>query len=96
MKKLLKNVGILLLCFVIIWCVYVTIDAIRLRTMKLGAKPLITLEEVEEDTKIFYKGLGYSVTYQIQKKQNYDVIWINILGVEFRLFDKFLVWTWTV
>ena len=96
MKKVLRIVEILLLCFVIIWCLYVTIDAIRLRTMKLGLKPLITLEEVKEDTKIYYKGLGYSITYQIQTKQNYDVVLINILGAEFRVFDKFLIWAWIV
>ena len=96
MKKVLKIIGIVLLSLVLIWCLYVTVEAIRLRTMKLGLKPLITLEEVKEDTKIYYKGLGYSITYQIQTKQNYDVVLINILGAEFRVFDKFLIWAWIV
>lgn len=96
MKRALRIIGILLLCFGIIWCLYVTIDAIRLRTMKLGLKPLITLEEVKENTKIYYKGLGYSITYQVQAKQDYDLVLVNILGAEFRLFDKFLIWAWIV
>lgn len=94
MKKVLKVLGIVVLCVVLIWCLYVTVEAIRLRTMKLGLEPLIALERVEDDTKLYYKGLGYSVTYQIHKKQNYDLILTSILGGEFRLFDKILIWVW--
>lgn len=94
MKKVLKIIGIVLLSLVLIWCLYVTVEAIRLRTMKLGLEPLIALERGEDDTKLYYKGLGYSVTYQIHKKQNYDLILTSILGGEFRLFDKILIWSW--
>ena len=94
MKKVLKVVGIVILCFILIWALYVTVEAIRLRTMKLGLEPLISLERVEDDTKLYYKGLGYSVTYQIHKEQNYDLILTRILGGEFRLFDKILIWAW--
>ena len=62
--------------------------------MKLGLEPLIALERVEEDTKLYYKGLGYSVTYQIHKKQNYDLMLVEIQGAEFRLFDRILIWAW--
>ena len=91
MKKVLKIVGILLLCFVLIWCLYVTVDAIRLRTMKLGLEPLITLEQVGEETKLHYTGLGYNVTYSIDKEQKYDMVNIRVYGGEFRLFDKILI-----
>ena len=94
MKKILKIIGIVLLCLILIWCLYVTVDAIRLRTMKLGLKPLITLESIEEDTKLYYKGLGYSVTYHVEKEQDYDLILIKINGAEFRLFDRILIWAW--
>lgn len=94
MEKVLKIIGIVILSVVLIWCLYVTVEAIRLRTMKLGLEPLIALERVEDDTKLYYKGLGYSVTYQINKEQNYDLILTSILGGEFRLFDKILIWAW--
>lgn len=94
MKKVLKIIGSTVLTLVLIWCIYVTIDCIRLRTMKLGLKPLITLDNIEEDTKIHYTGLGYSVSYNIDKTQDYDLILIDIYGAEFRLFDKILIWAW--
>lgn len=94
MKKVLKIIGISILCLILIWCIYVTVDAIRLRTMKLGLKPLITLGRVEEDTKLYYKGLGYSITYHVEKEQEYDLILVGINGAEFRLFDKILIWAW--
>ena len=94
MKKVLKIVGIVLACFILIWCLYVTIDAIRLRTIKYGARPLITLESIEEDTKLYYKGLGYSVTYQVETERDYDLVLIKVYSGEFRLFDKILIWSW--
>ena len=95
MNKVIKIFGIVLLSLVLIWCLYVTVEAIRLRTMKLGLKPLITLERVEEDTKLYYKGLGYSVTYQVETERDYDLVLIKVYGGEFRLFDKILIWSWS-
>jgi len=94
MKKVLKILGIVLISLIFIWCLYITVDAIRLRTMKLGLEPLITLERIEEDTKLYYKGLGYSVTYHVETEQDYDLILIAINGAEFKLFDRILIWTW--
>ena len=94
MKKVLKILGIVLLSIILILCLYVTVEAIRLRTMKLGLEPLISLERVEDDTKLYYKGIGYSITYQIHKNQNYDLMLVEIQGAEFRLFDKILIWAW--
>ena len=94
MEKVLKVLGIIVLCVVLIWCLYVIIDAIRLRTMKLGPRPLVTLESIEEETKIYYKGLGYSITYQVETEREYDMVKIRVYGAEFRLFDKILIWAW--
>lgn len=63
-------------------------------TNKLGLKPLITLERMEEDTKLYYKGLGYSITYHVETEQDYDLMLISINGAEFRLFDRILICTW--
>ena len=94
MKKVLKIMGIAVLSVILIWCLYVTIDAIRLRTMKLGPRPLVTLDSIEEETKIYYKGLGYSITYQVETERDYDMVNIRVYGAEFRLFDKILIWAW--
>lgn len=94
MKKVFKILGIVVLCVILIWCLYVTIDAIRLRTIKYGARPLITLESIDDDTKLYYKGLGYSVTYQVETERDYDLVLIKVYGAEFRLFDKILIWAW--
>ena len=79
MKKVLKIIGIVLLCLVLIWCIYVTIDGIRLRTMKLGLKPIITLEHSEENNRLNYTGLGYNVSYYIDKNQIIILLFINII-----------------
>ena len=95
MKKVIKIVGIVLACFILIWCLYVTVDCIRIRTIKYGPSPLVTLESIEEDTKLYYKGLGYSVTYQVETEREYDLVLIKVYGGEFRLFDKILIWSWS-
>lgn len=63
MKKMLKIIGIVLLSLVLIWCLYVTIEAIRLRTMKLGLKPLIALERDNKEEK-----REYIKTYNVIEK----------------------------
>ena len=89
-KKILIVVGIIVLIYVL----FVTVDCIRLKSMKHGFKPLITLEEEKTDTREYYTGLGYNITYYINKTKKYDMISVAIYGAEFRLFDKILIWAW--
>ena len=91
MKKVCIAIGILL----IIYILFVTVDCIRLRTMNLGLKPLITISLGETENGNIYKGLGYSVRYYIDVIQkSSDLITNRIYGAEFKLFDKILIWAW--
>lgn len=92
MKKTIFKIAVILL---MLYILFVTIDCIRLRTMKLGLKPLITIGLGETENGEIYKGLGYSITYyeNVTQKSS-DLVFIDIYGAEFRLFDKILIWAW--
>ena len=92
MKKIILRILMILL---IIYILFVTIDCIRLKTMKFGVKPLITISLGETENGNIYKGLGYSVRYYIDETQkSSDLILARIYGAECRLFDKILIWAW--
>ncbi len=70
MKKYAKIIGIILLCLIIIWIIFVTIDCIRLGDILNGTwkkEPFITIATREYQDEygygIEYIGLGYLVDY---------------------------------
>ena len=92
MKKIIIKIVVILL---ILYILLVTVDCIRLRTMKFGLKPLITISLGETENGNIYKGLGYSIRYYVNETQrSSDLILARIYGAEFRLFNKILIWAW--
>lgn len=89
-KKALTIVPVIALCF----AVFVAADCIRLNNSETGTKPFVTLEEREENDRLIYDGIGYSVEYYLSPKA--DDAAQSFYGAEFRLFDKIIVWAWVV
>ena len=107
MNKTLKIIGIIIVCIVLIWGIYVTVDCIRLRNGKgtkplitIGeeTKPLITIGEEKTEYRTTYKGLGYTIKYYVDIgniTENDGMTYIEQLGygAEFRVFN-ILIWAW--
>ncbi len=97
MKKY-RVIILILVCLIVLYITYVTIDCIRIRNSKTGTKPFITISEKNTENKITYNGLGYLVTYykdtNITIKENIILAEQLGYGAEFRLFSKILIWAW--
>jgi len=98
MKKY-KGIITALSIVLIIYIAFMVIDCIRLRYAVSYTKPLITINENITETRATYYGLGYTISYYVDRKItiNNDVIAIGgagAYGAEFRLFNKLLIWAW--
>lgn len=98
MKKY-KGIIIGVAIILAIYIVFVAIDCIRLRYALSYTKPFVTVSENVTENRATYYGLGYSVSYYIDRDTtiNNDVIAIGgtgAYGAEFRLFNKLLIWAW--
>lgn len=97
MKKY-RAIGLILICLIVLYISYVSIDCIRLRNSKIGTKPFITISEKNIGNRITYNGVGYLITYykDTNVSAGKDGVSIEQLGygVEFRLFNKILIWAW--
>lgn len=98
MKKY-KGIIIGLSIILVVYITFVVIDCIRLRHAVNYTKPLITISENIVENRVIYYGLGYSVSYYIDREIiiNNDVTLIGgtgNYGAEFRLFNKLLIWAW--
>lgn len=87
-----KNICIIIVCIVLLYVMFVTVDCIRLRNSPTDTRPIVTLKAVENENK--YIGLGYSVRYYVDKIEDSDGVLVLGYGAEFKLFDKILVWAW--
>ena len=102
MKKALRIFGIIILSILGIYILFVTEEAIRLKSD--GQYPLVILDGgyCEKTDKIQYtengyktncKGLGYSIKREyIPKEESSDIYYL--IKEEFWLFDKYLLWGW--
>lgn len=86
-KKALIVTGIILVVYIL----FVTADCIRLRNADTQAKPIITVSTAEEENRVKYNGLGYSVMYYKDSQEQSDS---DIYSAEARLFDSILLWAW--
>lgn len=87
MKKALIVTGIILAVYIL----FVTADCIRLGNADTQTKPIITVSTAEEENRVKYNGLGYSVMYYKDSQEQSDS---DIYGAEVRLFDSILLWAW--
>ncbi len=103
MKKSVKAVIVIIFALLVSYVGLVIIDCIRLQITKFDTKPLIVISEelecYDERTCEYYNkyvGVGYSITYfyytdETDAKKNID---LDANGVEFKLFDKIMIWAW--
>lgn len=91
MKKR-KRICIIIVCIVLLYVLFVTVDCVRLRSSPMDTKPFVTLKAVENENK--YIGLGYSVRYYVDRIEDSDGVLFLGYGAEFKLLDKILVWSW--
>jgi len=91
MKKPLKVTLIVIVSLIVIYAIFVGIDANRLRNKTEFTPPFFSkcIARVEKDVKEITtcNGLGYTVKYSYNDNENLN-------GAEFRLFNKILIWAW--
>ena len=102
MKKV-KVVCLIILIFLVIYGVYLGVELKRFSS-KLGCRPLITIGNIEtyveagsKKTKEKITGLGFTVEYEIKTtKKSDDLVMIDVLAGQFKLFDKVILMTYVV
>lgn len=102
MKKMIKIISITVLIILFIFTIFILEESIRLSRIS-GAKPLI-ITKIDTNIKAnnsklkeeVYHSIGYTIKYEYLKDENSteDNIMYLIIGEEFRLFDKILIWAW--
>ena len=104
MKKIIKVLGIIIISIIVLFCIYITEESLRLKSNN-GALPLIITDQTKysisaikpgEEVKIEYKSFGYKliVRYTLSEQSSEDNKIISIIGEEFWLFNKTLLWGW--
>ena len=102
MKKV-KIVCLIILGFLIIYGVYLGVE-LEIFSSKKGCRPLITIGNIEtyvevgsKKTKEKITGLGFTVEYEIKTtKKSDDLVMIDVLAGQFKLFDKILLMAYAV
>ena len=100
MKKIFRNLIIIISSAVLLYGVFVGVDCVRLYNADESKPPIIITKPTKiQDDEVKHTGLGYTVIYKTKSEipteenessnANYD-----ICGAEFRLFDKILLWAW--
>lgn len=106
MNKTLKILLIIIFSIILIFAIYICEESIRLRKVQT-AKPLIITDQtkycvecinVGEEIEMEYYSIGYKVKirYYKSEKSHGDLVFIGILGKEFYLFNRYLIWGWIV
>ena len=102
MKKV-KVVCLIILIFLVIYGVYLGVELERFSS-KLGCRPLIIIGNTEtfvevgsSKTKEKIKGLGFTIEYEVKTtKQTEDLVVVDVLAGQFKLFDKILLMAYAV
>lgn len=98
MNKVLKNIFVSIIIVLVLWCVFIIFDCLRLRNAKYYTYPIITLKQDVSLERVTYTGLGYTISYIQNKTLNYQngmsAVGIGACGAEFRLFGKILIWAY--
>lgn len=102
MKKV-KVVCLIVLILLVVYGIYLGVELERFSS-KLGCRPLIIIGNTEtfvevgsNKTKERIKGLGFTIEYEIKTtKQTEDLVVIDVLAGQFKLFDKILLMAYAV
>ena len=91
MKKTLKIVGIIIVAVVLTYTLFIVEESIRLSLFDRLGEPLVVFEEEHTYSDTTYKSFGFTFKRSLYCKSD-DLCFVN--GLEFWLFDKFLIWGW--
>lgn len=97
--KIRKIMQVSVVLLVGLYISFVSVDCLRLCNSELGTKPFITIETEKKDNQIAYKGLGYTVSYQVESDASQvenETAYIEETGYGMTvwLFDSILLWGW--
>lgn len=103
MKKTFKIIIITLVILIASYGIYIGVERYRFLNknisfplIKLGSNIIIDAsgkDKIIEE----YKGLGYTFRYECvyETRENSDVVNVKVYNGEMKLFNKFLIGTWT-
>lgn len=102
MKKV-KVVCLIVLILLVVYGIYLGVELERFSS-KLGCRPLIIIGNTEtfvevgsSKTKEKIKGLGFTIEYEVKTtKQTEDLVVVDVLAGQFKLFDKILLMAYAV
>ncbi len=102
MKKV-KVVCLIVLIILVVYGIYLGVELERFSS-KLGCRPLIIIGNTEtfvevgsSKTKEKIKGLGFTIEYEVKTtKQTEDLVVVDVLAGQFKLFDKILLMAYAV
>lgn len=91
-------IAVVLVTLVLLYAGFAVIEGIRLYNGEPGTMPLFTLAREETETRLTYRGPGYSVSYYLSGETTVispDSVAtaLSICGGEFRVFGL-LIWAW--
>ena len=86
-----------MLVIIILYVLFVTVDAYRLHNSSMYTKPLVILDEKIVDDTVVYTGIGYIIIYEEEKNvtQKGDTTYIEMTGksAEFKWLG-ITIWDW--
>ena len=102
MKKV-KVVCLIVLIILVVYGIYLGVELERFSS-KLGCRPLFIIGNTEtfvevgsSKTKEKIKGLGFTIEYEVKTtKQTEDLVVVDVLAGQFKLFDKILLMAYAV
>lgn len=102
MKKV-KVACLIVLIILVVYGIYLGVELERFSS-KLGCRPLIIIGNTEtfvevgsSKTKEKIKGLGFTIEYEVKTtKQTEDLVVVDVLAGQFKLFDKILLMAYAV
>lgn len=101
--KEVKVVCLIVLILLVVYGIYLGVELERFSS-KLGCRPLIIIGNTEtfvevgsSKTKEKIKGLGFTIEYEVKTtKQTEDLVVVDVLAGQFKLFDKILLMAYAV
>lgn len=90
----MKKIFGVILFLIFLYGVYIGIECYRVKSSLDLVQPLAVLEAKSTPEEMNFKGLGFTVTYKIEReKKSYDLELITTKEAKFVLFDTFTLFT---
>ena len=101
-----KKIIIICISIVCIYALFITEESIRFKKDSY-ALPLIVLNKIDkcidcvslgEEVEVEYKSIGFKtkLKYTLSPQSHDDLRFVSVIGKEFYLFNKILLWGWII